>query len=60
MVIDEESQWAEKFKDAELDLIVSNMTLHWVNDLEATFKSFNDSLVPDGVFMASAFGGDTL
>lgn len=59
-VINEESEWSEKFKDGELDLIVSNMNLHWVNNLEATFRSFNDSLEPDGVFMASAFGGDTL
>lgn len=60
MVIDEEKEWAEKFKAEELDLIVSNMTLHWVNDLESTLKSFRDTLEPDGVFMASSFGGDTL
>lgn len=36
------------------------MTLHWVNDLLGTFNSFNKTLEPDGVFMASTFGGDTL
>ena len=36
------------------------MTLHWINDLESTFGAFRDTLQPDGVFMASCYGGDTL
>ena len=34
MVIDEETEWKEKFQEEELDLIISNMTLHWINNLE--------------------------
>lgn len=36
------------------------MTLHWVNDLHNTLNSFRDSLEPDGLFMGSTIGGDTL
>lgn len=36
------------------------MSLHWFNDLPGIFKSVNDCLKPDGVFMASLFGGETL
>lgn len=31
-----------------------------MNDLPGCFKSINRCLVPDGVFMASMFGGETL
>lgn len=40
--------------------MVSNLSLHWVNDLPGCFKSIFNSLKPDGVFLASVFGGDTL
>lgn len=39
IVMCEENEWKSKFGDVEqFDLIVSNMSLHWVNDLESTFK----------------------
>ena len=59
VVVDEES-WPEHFQDESLDLIVSNMTLHWVNSLEKVFDQMSDTLEADGVFMASAMGGDSL
>lgn len=40
--------------------MVSNLALHWFNDLPGIFKSINDCLKPDGVFLASLFGGETL
>lgn len=40
--------------------MVSNLSLHWVNDLPGCFGGIFKSLKPDGVFMASLFGGDTL
>lgn len=55
--IDEEIFTADK---ELLDLVISNLSLHWVNDLPRLFKSINDALQPDGVFMASFFGGETL
>eukprot|EP00347_Sterkiella_histriomuscorum_P009114 403342468 len=59
-VLDEETDWAKEFKNDSLDLIVNNMSLHWVNDLHGTLNNFRQSLEPDGLFMASAIGGDTL
>lgn len=40
--------------------MISNLTLNWLNDLPGVFKSVNDCLKPDGVFLASMFGGETL
>ena len=43
-----------------VDGIVSNLCMHWVNDLPGTFiQSFN-ALKPNGMFMVSMFGGETL
>ena len=33
MVVDEETQWLKKFQEGQLDLIVNNMSVHWVNEL---------------------------
>ncbi|KAJ6647859.1 Arginine-hydroxylase NDUFAF5, mitochondrial [Pseudolycoriella hygida] len=48
------------FAPDSLDLVVSSLSLHWVNDLRGCFKSIINSLRPDGVFIASMFGGETL
>ncbi|XP_068209031.1 arginine-hydroxylase NDUFAF5, mitochondrial-like [Palaemon carinicauda] len=58
MVFDEE----EKFPlETELfDLVISNLNLHWVNDLPGCMREINRVLKKDGVFLASVFGGDTL
>lgn len=42
------------------DAVVSNLSLHWNNDLPSVFKSLNASLKPDGMFMGSVFTTDTL
>lgn len=60
VVVDEETGWSEHFKEGELDLIVSNMNLHWLNNLEGTFHRFRESLEADGALMATCLGGDTL
>lgn len=49
-----------EFEKDSLDLVISSLSLHWVNDLPGCFKTILNSLKPDGVFMASLFGGDTL
>lgn len=41
-------------------MVVSNLSLHWVNDLPGCFDAIFRALKPDGVFLASMFGGDTL
>jgi len=42
------------------DLIVSNLCLHWVNDLPGLLVQANQALRPDGLFLAALFGGETL
>ncbi len=49
--------------DAErnsFDLVVSNLSMHWVNDLPGLMVQARHALKPDGLFMASLLGGDTL
>ena len=40
--------------------ILSNLRLHWENDILNTFKTINSHLEPDGCFIGSLLGGDTL
>ena len=42
------------------DLVVSNLSLHAINDLPGLLIQINRALKPDGLFMASLFGGETL
>jgi len=46
--------------DGAAEMIVSNLTLHWVNDLPGSLVQINRALVPDGLFLAVLFGGETL
>lgn len=48
------------FAPASADLILSNLTLHWINDLPGTLIQIKRILRPDGLFLAALFGGDTL
>ncbi|KAI4458745.1 hypothetical protein MML48_7g00004540 [Holotrichia oblita] len=56
-LLDEESI---QFEPNSLDLVISSLNLHWVNDLPNAFKVILNGLKQDGVFMAAVFGGDTL
>ncbi len=49
-----------QFEPDSLDLVISSLSLHWVNDLPGCFKSVKNSLRPDGVFIGSLYGGETL
>ncbi|KAJ8921758.1 hypothetical protein NQ315_010669 [Exocentrus adspersus] len=49
-----------EFEPNSLDLVISCLSLHWVNDLPKAFKKILDSLKQDGVLLAAVFGGDTL
>ena len=46
--------------EESLDLVLSNLSLHWVNDLPGAFAQICRSLKPDGLFLAATFGGETL
>jgi SAM-dependent methyltransferase len=48
------------FADASLDLVVSALALHWVNDLPGTLVQIRRALKPDGLLLAAMLGGDTL
>ena len=46
--------------DGSVDLLFSNATLQWCNDLDGTFREFLRVLRPNGLLMFSTFGPDTL
>ena len=48
------------FAEASLDLVISNLALHWVNDLPGVLSQIRRVLKPDGLFLAALFGGETL
>ncbi|PWN27989.1 S-adenosyl-L-methionine-dependent methyltransferase [Jaminaea rosea] len=56
-VIDEEEL---PFEPDSVDCLVGNTTLHWTNDLPGSLIQIQRSLRPDGVFVGSLLGGDTL
>ncbi|XP_041418559.1 arginine-hydroxylase NDUFAF5, mitochondrial isoform X2 [Xenopus laevis] len=57
VVVDEEFI---PFKDNTFDLVVSSLSLHWVNDLPRAFQEIHRILKPDGVFIGAMYGGETL
>ena len=46
--------------DAAVDLIWSNMALHWLSDPVPAFREFRRVLRPDGLLMFSTLGPDSL
>jgi SAM-dependent methyltransferase len=48
------------FADASLDLAVSALSLHFVNDLPGALIQIRRALKPDGLFLCALLGGDTL
>ncbi|HEX9466303.1 MAG TPA: methyltransferase domain-containing protein [Alphaproteobacteria bacterium] len=48
------------FAPATFDLVVSCLSLHWVNDLPGALIQARRCLKPDGLFLAAIFGSDTL
>ena len=48
------------FKDASLNLIVSGLALHRVNDLPGALVQIRHALCPDGLFLAALLGARSL
>ena len=48
------------FALGSFDLIVSPLALHWINDLPGVLIQLRLALKPDGLLLASLFGGETL
>ncbi len=48
------------FKAQAFDLVLSNLELHWTNDLPGALVQLRHLLRPDGLLLASLLGGETL
>lgn len=48
------------FARGSLDLVVSSLALHWVNDLVGALIQIRLALAPDGLFLGAMLGGATL
>lgn len=48
------------FAPQSLDLIVSVLNLHWVNDLPGALVQIHRALKPGGLFLGAMFGGQSL
>ncbi len=48
------------FEPASFDLVLSSMSLHWINDLPGVLGQINNVLKPDCPFIGAMLGGDTL
>ena len=48
------------FAEASFDLVVSALSLHWVNDLPGALIQARRTMKPDALFIGIAFGGRTL
>jgi SAM-dependent methyltransferase len=48
------------FAPESFDLVISDLSLHWVNDLPGCLLQVRQSLKSDGLFLAAMLGGDTL
>lgn len=60
-VADEEEFDNEYLKESnQYDAVISNLCLHWINDLPSILTNLNRILKPDGFFMGTIYGGDTL
>ncbi|MEQ8369164.1 MAG: methyltransferase domain-containing protein [Alphaproteobacteria bacterium] len=46
--------------DGAFDLVLSTLVLHWVNDLPGALVQMRRALRPDGLMLATLFGGETL
>ncbi len=51
---------AKPFAEGSLDLAVSALSLHFVNDLPGTLIQIRRALKPDGLLLCALLGGDTL
>ncbi len=48
------------FAPSSFDLVLSLLSLHWVNDLPGALIQLRQALKPDGLLLAAMLGGETL
>ncbi|KAK3988186.1 S-adenosyl-L-methionine-dependent methyltransferase [Cladorrhinum sp. PSN332] len=57
VLVDEESlPWDSN----TFDMVLSSLSLHWINDLPGVLAQINNILKPDAPFIGAMLGGDTL
>ncbi|KAI8625434.1 S-adenosyl-L-methionine-dependent methyltransferase [Xylariaceae sp. FL1651] len=57
VVTDEETL---PYEANSFDLVLSSLSMHWINDLPGVLAQIDNILKPDCAFMGAMFGGDTL
>ncbi|KAK5998087.1 Arginine-hydroxylase NDUFAF5 [Cladobotryum mycophilum] len=48
------------FEPESFDLVLSSLSMHWINDLPGILQQINSVLKPDSPFIGAMLGGDTL
>lgn len=48
------------FEPSSFDLVMSSLSMHWINDLPGVLSQINSILKPDAPFIGAMLGGDTL
>ncbi|GAB1313567.1 Arginine-hydroxylase NDUFAF5 [Madurella fahalii] len=48
------------FDPSSFDLVLSSLSMHWINDLPGVLGQINHVLKPDSPFIGAMLGGDTL
>lgn len=48
------------FEPASFDLVMSSLSMHWINDLPGILSQINNVLKPDCAFIGAMLGGDSL
>ncbi|KAG5946522.1 hypothetical protein E4U53_006577 [Claviceps sorghi] len=48
------------FEPESFDLVLSSLSMHWINDLPGVLSQINSVLKPDCPFIGAMLGGDTL
>lgn len=48
------------FEPKSFDLVMSSLSLHWINDLPGILSQINNVLKPDCAFIGAMLGGDSL
>lgn len=57
VLLDEETL---PYEPNSFDLVLSSLSLHWINDLPGILTQINNVLKPDCAFIGAMLGGDTL
>lgn len=48
------------YEPGSFDMVLSSLSMHWINDLPGTLTQINNILKPDCPFIGAMLGGDTL